>query len=391
MKLLFLCGALAAGEYLAACVHNFADAWPVAAGAMVLVALLGYGLSVRGWPFLCAFLTGLSLFLVASTAEEQLFRERPWMRERRARHSAPSKTVGFAVSVKRDFARRLAIGLEEDQETVSLVRAVLLGERWRISPRMKRLFVDSGTMHVFAISGLHVMSVANVLTVLLATCLFPRRLVGLVVVPLLWGYVYLIGLPPSAVRAALMATFSCFAPVFWKRPNGLRSWSLTFLLVHLACPRLIVDVGNALSFVVMLAIVLTGDYVRDLAKWKQSLAITAAAWAVGVPISAHVFGRVTPGGLLANLVLIMAAKLVVVSGMVGLLSTYLSTTVANHMNNLCALTIQIMVYVADVVSRIPGANLETGKWTISVCIGWYVLLCLIAFGAMQMVRRRAFW
>ena len=377
--LLLLCGALAAGEYLASFVPECAELWSVTAGLAVFLALFGYGLGIRGWRYLFFAVLGFALYLQASVADEQLFREKPWMRGREwmmRRDSSPES--GGVCEVKKDLSRRIGLGLEGERMTVTLSRAILLGERRRLPPQVKRMFVDSGTMHVFAISGLHVGAIAEVLAVLLAFLLVPRRFVGLAALPILWGYVCLIGAPPSAVRAAAMATFSGLAPLFWRKPDGLRSWALTFLLVHLLSPRMIVNVGNILSFAVMLAIVLVGRYVRDWVKWKQALTITFAAWAVGVPISARVFGRVTPGGMLANLVLIGVARVMVVAGSVGVLLSYLSEKLAVHLNNLSALFVRLMVLTADAVTRLPGSNFETGQWTMWSCILWYVALAALA-------------
>jgi len=384
MRLLTLCGLLAAGEFFASFFSGAAEAWPAMAILFAVVALIGYGLDLCGWRHLCAFLLGVTIFLFASLAEERRYRDMPWMRGRERHHAENACPLRHAV--RKDFSRRIGIGLGSDRETVALGRAILLGERDRLPKRTKRLFVESGTMHVFAISGLHVMAIADVLTLALSLTFLPRRFVGLAAIPPLWGYVLLIGAPPSAIRAALMATFSFMAPLFWRKPDGIRAWALTFLLVHLLRPRMIVNPGNALSFAVMFAIVIVGRFVQGLSPWRQTLLVTLAAWAIGVPIAAHLFGQVSPGGILANLVLVATAKLTVVAGVLGLCVSYLSETAAAHLNNLCALGIQAMVLVADGVSRLPCGYFETGCWPLVTCAEWYVALALAAYLACR--RRR---
>ena len=391
MRTLFFCGALASGEYLASFAPDWAGAWPFFAGCALLVSLFGYGLAARGWWVAAVFLLGAALFLAAEESEAERFRERPWMRGRVMRRTGgESRAELVAEEVRRDLSQRVALGLEREKDCAGLSRAILLGERRRLPVRIKRLFVESGTMHVFAISGLHVMAIANVLKTLLAVVFVPRRLSDLLALPLLWGYVMLIGAPPSAVRAATMATFSGIAPLFWRESNGLRSWALTFALIHVLQPQLIVHVGNALSFAVMLAVVVVGEVCRDRTRTYRALVTTLAAWAVGVPISAFVFGRVTPGGMLANLVLIGAAKLAVYLGASGLAISYVSESLARHLNNLEALAIRAMVTVADMVSRMPGANFETGKWPLSLCVAWYAVIALIAFVWIRRCRNRFF-
>jgi len=389
VSILSACGALAAGEYLATFAVNYSELYPLVVFAAVLVVLFAHAFDARVGSFLAVLLFGAAIYFFASVADEQRFRVQPWLRNRPRQGVRESVRPSLPlVRVKADLSHRIGLGLPSGDETVELSRAILLGERRRLPQQTKRLFVDSGTMHVFAISGLHVMAVAQVFSCVLALILVPRRLCGLLAVPLLWGYVALIGFAPSAVRAALMASSSFMAPVFWRRPDALRSWALAFLVVHLSDPRLIVDVGNVLSFAVMLAIVLAGECVRDLAAWKGSLVVTFVAWAVGVPIAAHVFGRVTPGGLLANLVLIAAAKAAVVTGAVGVLASYVSETVSAHLNNLSALSIRAMVFVAEAVTRIPYANVETGCWSLLSCVVWYGVFVGLAVVILRVRERR---
>ena len=148
--------------------------------------------------------------------------------------------------------------------------------------------------------------------------------------------------------------------------------------------------GNALSFAVMLAIVLAGECAKDLPKFRQTLLVTVITWAVGVPIAAHVFGRVTPGGMLANLVLILTARLTVVTGALGVLASYISSTLAAHVNNLAALLVRSMTGVAELVSRLPGSNLEVPRWTVLECAAWYALAVLAAVLVRRIRARRLF-
>ena len=389
MRLWVICGLLAAGEYLASFAPEFSGAWPFVAGCAALVALFGYGLGARWWGYLFVPLLGIAIFLCASQAEAQRFRESPWLRGKEWRYRQQlGEQVGLTKAVKDDLSRRVGIGLEGDWETSSLARAILLGERRSLPYRTKKLFVESGTMHVFAISGLHVMAIAEILKCCMSLFLIPLRFAGLASLPFLWGYVALIGFAPSAVRAAMMASLMNAAPVFWRRESGFRAWELTFLLVHLVDPRMITNVGNILSFAVMLAIVVAGDFAKSMPRWRRTLLVTVAAWAMGVPVSAHIFGRVTPGGMVANLVLIATAKLTVVSGALGVMASYASEALAAHVNNFSALGIQAMVFVASVVSRLPGANFETGSWPLLTCVEWYAALALVGFLLWKSAERR---
>lgn len=390
---LMSCAALAAGEYVASLAPRCAEAWPMPALLALLTVLFGYGLALRGWRFLFLFFVGAAMFLFSSVNVERSNRLQPWMRAakmRRRANAMPSASAfagSCAAEVRNSLSRRVAIGLEHDSDAVVLNRAILLGERRCLPRSARRVFIESGTIHVFAISGLHVMAVVQLLYGLLRILFVPRRIAGAASVPLVWFYVWIVGMPPSAVRAALMASLYLSAPLFWRRADGTRAWALAFLAVYLCDPQKIGDVGCALSFAVMLSILLAVDCGAAMrSAVAKTLWVTFAAWAGGIPIAAHVFGRVTPGGLVANLLLLPSAAVTVMAGALGVLTSFVSETIAAHLNNLSALFTHAMVGVSSVIARLPGANIETGSWPLWMCLSWYVVLLALLYGKKRMSR-----
>lgn len=371
-----ICAAVASGIALALAFPRAAELWPEIVGVVVLIAALGYGFSVRGWWFAMLVFVGLAIGYESIVEVERSYRLTPWMRNVKRR--AVEKTESTAL--RRDFSERVAIGLEHAPELASLNRAILLGERSRLSPELKRIFVDSGAIHIFAISGLHVMVMAKILMSLVALLFVPLRMQGLIALPILWGYVALIGAPPSAVRAGLMASFYFAAPVAWRRPNGVVSWAISFLVVHVVAPEQLKEIGSLFSFVVMLALVLANRFVRlRPGSFGQLAFLTFVAWAAGVPIAAATFGRLTPGGLLANLLLVSTAAYTVVASALGVLASLIWNPLAVHFNNLAAVVTGWMVLVARSVASLPCANLEIPPWGVFDCLGWYAALGLFVF------------
>ncbi len=293
---------------------------------------------------------------------------------------APEHSLrGTFSALRHNFSRRMGIGLEHSAPDIAdLNRAILLGERATLPKDIRDTFVRAGTMHVFAISGLHVMVVAQLLMVLLACCAIPVRFSGLLLVPLLWAYTYLIGMTPSAIRAAGMATIYFAAYIFMRRPNALIAWCLTFLLIHILDPLMLLNVGSELSFAVMLGILLSLRFCRHFNFGRaEGLIVTLAAWLAGTPLAAHVFGRITPGGIFANLILIPTAAVSVITSALGILASFISTTLAAHINNLAALFTRAMVAISWSVSHTPGSNFETTKWTPTTCLIYYALFLAI--------------
>ena len=154
MRILFLCGALAVGEFAASFAPTWAEAWPGTAMLTALVVLFGYGLCIRGWPLVAVLLAGVTLFLSASVERERLYREKPWMRGRPSHECTSASSGGFTSNLKADLSRRVCLGLDADREAASLNRAILLGERFRLPKRLKKAFVASGTMSLFSTSAM---------------------------------------------------------------------------------------------------------------------------------------------------------------------------------------------------------------------------------------------
>jgi len=383
---LLACAALAAGEFAASRVPQAADAWPAVAALVPLVALFGFGAGARGWHLACVFLAGATLYLQASVEPEKALRGRPWMRGRLERRykTCEGGMAARLAPAKEALSRCAGIGIERC-DAAALNRAILLGERRGLPKQARRVFAASGAMHVFAVSGVHVMAVAKVLALLAQLLFVPKRLAGLAAIPFVWGYVCVIGMPPSSVRAAMMATFYFSAPAFWRRSSAVMSWALTFVVVHVASPRMITDIGCALSFTVMLSIILAGDSLRGRSGATALVVVTLVAWAAGVPLSAHVFGHVSPGGILANLVLIPAAALTVGSGALGMMAGFVSEAAAAHLNNLAALVSSAMAGVSAAVASLPFADYEVKPWPMSMCAAWYAALLLVLF--LSAVRR----
>ena len=317
--------------------------------------------------------------------------------------------------LRRQAIHRVTLGIESWGAIPALNQAMLLGARHDMPSDMKRIFSNSGTIHVFAISGMHIALVAAFLIAVIRLFGVPRFYWGFFLAPLLVVYTVISGACPSAIRACIMAIVLFFAPLFGRRPNGVAALALTALIVHMIKPALIVNAGSLFSFTVMLGLVL---FVRPFSAqlrtafhcawfeqrsllyqsagnrfhfrmWRflywivryvsDVLAVSLAAWLVSVPLTAYYFGRLTPGGLFANLVITPAAFMVVVAGCMGLVTSYFSVAVATFFNQVSGLFTQITVWTAEFTAQCPGMNLEIAKWSPHMVALYFTGVILFAF------------
>ena len=332
-------------------------------------------------------------WLDRSREDDHSKRRSLWVKGRGSgmKRTKPRKAGAWSMlrNARDSFSRRLGIGLDGEAEFAGMSRALLLGERGELDPAYRRAFVDSGTSHVFAISGLHVMIVAKLLSYAALLCFAGRRIGSALVVPALWAYVAMVGASPSAVRAALMSTFYFGATVFWRRPNSAVSWSLAFMAIHVASPQSIMSVGSRLSFAVMLALVIWGRWTSRLGRSPlDPVMFASVAWIAGTPIVASSFGRFTAGGLVANFFMVWAAEAAVVSSSVGIAASYVSTTAASYANHLTALVLRIMAGCSETIAGIPYSSVKVERWSCAECLAWYAVFGGAAWLASRMIRRR---
>lgn len=235
------------------------------------------------------------------------------------------------------WARRvLARGLPGEDEALRLTWAMALGWKTALTDEVAAPFMESGTMHVFAISGLHVALIAGILVSLLRFARIPRGWCGLVVIPLIWLYTGATGWQASAIRSTIMMTVIIGGWALKRPGNLLNSLGAAAFIILLWDPQQLFQAGFILSFLVvffMAILVPAFDRLRDrlmqtdpllpaelVPKWRQQLdwplrvisgsfATSLAAWLGSLPVIASYFNLFTPVSLLANLVVVPLSSL----------------------------------------------------------------------------------
>ncbi len=248
----------------------------------------------------------------------------------------------------------------------SLLKAVLLGDRYALSDHFKEQLNISGTRHLAAISGMHLVIFSQILVFLGLALGLWRGQVFYFVLILLVGYVLMIGAPPSAIRAALFSAMLLLAQKTGRLRSAERAVIVAAALMLLFNPLLLrFDVGFQLSFIAVLAIIyLKGPLDEKLKRLpnpfrlKDVLTITLAAQLGVLPILVFHFGRISFVSPLANLLIVPFLPLMVIGGIatifLGLIYLPLSKIIAFPLWFL-------LVYFTELISlfsRLPGASYD---------------------------------
>jgi competence protein ComEC len=318
----------------------------------------------------------------------------------------PSRFDLFCQRSNEQFQHYLRLGAPEDDTLDRIYVAMLLGLKTELNHSQKDRFRMTGTMHFFAISGLHIGVIATVIAQFLILIRVPRKLAPLLGLPLLYLYVEITGAAPSAVRAFLMAVFFWTSFAFTRQRAPLPALAASAVFVLMIRPDQLWSVGFQLSYTVVLSILLFGlplyqsaseslEPYRYLPKanwstaqrihaWAQEavlllFAISLSAWLASAPLSAGFFGFISPGAILLNMLLVNLAALAISSGVIALTFGILGLeSFAAFINHAAWLSIYLMDQLVQWSTHVPGMTIECAqfhKWVAySILVAYFALL-----------------
>ena len=291
--------------------------------------------------------------------------------------------------VCRDMLRR---GMQNRPEAAAVVEALVIGYRGDVPDEVHDAFIQTGTLHILAISGTHVGVLLVLLLPLLRATGWPRPLWIWVIAPVLTVYTFATGGAASAVRAWIMALAYWTAPAAGRRPDAATALAFSALAIAAVDPRQARDPGFIYSFVAVAGLLacagpLTAAWRGSLpsgeddfalpqttraALWRRKAGIMAAgmlasslvAWVVSSPLSAHYGNVISPVSLPGNLPLIPLAFVSLMTGVLSLVSGAvwpLLGEVFNHANGCFG---ELLTGLVRHLAAVPGGHVyvQTPPW-----------------------------
>ena len=161
-----------------------------------------------------------------------------------------------AVDELRSRAERfLAMYLSE--ENAEIAAALLLGSRASLPEEVRLEFIESGMMHVLALSGLHVGILAGLVWCLCRLAQLPPRVSALVMFASVLGLAVISGGRPPIVRAAVFLGIASFGRLASRQSSPQNIIALSALVILAWNPTDLFAVGAQLSFLGVMGILLT--------------------------------------------------------------------------------------------------------------------------------------
>lgn len=355
-----------------------------------------------------------ALELPEATNEEANFNYSRWLRTRgyvaqtfvRYHHwrRAAVRTAGLSYLQRAELRamklrRRLLQGYRSSgigAEEYSVLAAMTLGDKTALSRELQTLYSVSGASHVLALSGLHLSMIYAVLTLLMGGWLRRPWLAQAVILSAMWAYVVLVGMPVSALRAAVMLSIYSLCVVLQRQRASVNTLAFAAVVLLVANPLCLWDVGFQMSFMAVLAILVYYPvFYRALhlqnvvARWLWGLMVVSFSAQIGTaPLVMYYFGRFSAYSLLANMIVVPAATLILYAAVLMFLCMPVAAVQGTIIRAMGRLVAWVNAGLAHIV-RLPGANIEDIHISpLQLYLVYMLIVCLTVFGSYAVRIRR---
>ncbi|MEJ8803445.1 ComEC/Rec2 family competence protein [Pontibacter sp. H249] len=239
-----------------------------------------------------------------------------------------SAVLNFSIQLRRQFDNLLQQRLDQQRE-YGISSALILGVKDELDNNIRNAYSQTGTMHVLAVSGLHVGLIFSVLMLLLSKFnrnVQQRILSAILTLVILWLYAFITGLSPSVLRAVLMFSLVTVGMALGRNTNIYNTVSVAALVLLFINPYNLLDVGFQLSFIAVLGIVYLQPRFYKLLEINNWLldkvwalfTVALAAQLATFPLGLFYFHQFPVYFWLANLVVVPLATFVLWSGVAAL-------------------------------------------------------------------------
>lgn len=236
-----------------------------------------------------------------------------------ANASSPYSPGRVRSRIRDSYRRLFHETLSED--AVPVAQSLFLGDRTSLPDDVQQAFRVTGSMHILAISGLHLGVLALLVWCIARLLKISTPNTALLLIAIVWCYSFLTNGQASVIRSCILATV--FAGSLWlgKGRNSFNSWGLSALIVLWRNPLDLFDVGAQLSFLAVAGIIWCSPLASRLLEssdpiflaeaspyrdaWRNALRVLLAGyivslvvWTVTTPLILGTFHVISPVGLL---------------------------------------------------------------------------------------------
>lgn len=295
---------------------------------------------------------------------------------------------GMASRCRQWMEKTLRLGISDDPVVCDLLEGMVLGVTSGMPDSLQQDFRNTGTFHLFSVSGLHVGMIGLILWQVLKMAGVGRRWSVGVIVPALFFYVLITGWKASSIRAAVMSAIFLIGMTSSRQPVPFNSICAAAFLILVQWSGDLFNPGFQFSFLVVATILLFAVPLHDLIRkhchpdpfvprqlwtgrqrWASGVveklggvfSVSAAAWLGSFPLSLFYFHLISLSAFPTNLVIIPLAFAIMVTASLALLAGIFSGSLVVIFNNANWFFSKLLLGIVHLGSCLPCSYFYVGS------------------------------
>lgn len=255
-----------------------------------------------------------------------------------------------------------------DKKEYGLAEALLIGYRADLDKDLSTAYSNTGTVHIIAISGMHLALIYSLLMWLFGALPEKGILKWLrigILLTTLWAFSFLCGGQPSVLRATISFSFIMLAKALNRHASTYNSLAGSAFILLCIDPYYLFDPGFQLSFAAISSILIFQRPIREYFKTENKflglvydlVAITVAAQILTFPISAWHFHQFPTYFLFSNLLAVPISGIILIAEII-LMAVCSIPALANICGKIISLLISLMNGWIEKVSELPVSSIK---------------------------------
>ena len=229
----------------------------------------------------------------------------------------------FYKKLKTIFITKIKV-LIKDEERSSVIIALTTGFKGELKRETSRSFSKSGSMHLMAVSGLHIgfiyLFLSSIMFVL-GNTKWIKLTRCLIVLGFIWSYALFTDLHSSIVRASIMISCLEISKISGRNSNSLNNLAFAFLVICILNPLSFFGAGFKLSFIATLSIIIINPLIQRCFNsnikiinhlWKN-VSLSLSCQIGTLPLTIIYFGYIPVYFMISNLLTIPLTAIVIIS------------------------------------------------------------------------------
>lgn len=285
------------------------------------------------------------------------------------------------VKIKKSFNNTVDDSLEIlKPRNRDLIKSMILGRSNIMEEEDIDSFRNLGLAHILAVSGLHLGIITGFLILIMSALTMDRKLINLISILFIIIYIFLIGGPPSILRAGISLIIYFLSINLKKYSDPVNNLFFISFILSIYNPYIIFNIGFQLSFIATLSILIIPRYIKRFVKTKNNLSALTSIIAVQIglfPIQIYYFNYFNLLSIVGNLLIIPIISIVLPLGFVLVLLNIKLYFIGYSIATIIDIFLDIVFKINEILINIKLFEFKIFSPNIFLIIFYYLILGII--------------